>query len=152
MATYTTAKCPYCGDVWTKLNIDAPNTVFGKIGPPVIKCGSCKQNVNTGYKLIRDLNPLEKLLYVYLKNILGSILSIFFIAMGIFVGSLALDSEVTEGMGMFILFFGAMACSLIYMGAMGIKNNYNLGKNDTEDMEATYDANGGFLWSYEYYF
>ena len=62
MAVYTTAKCGHCGENWTKLNPNAPNTVFGKIGPPVIRCVSCLKDNKTGYKLIRDLNLLEKLL------------------------------------------------------------------------------------------
>ena len=61
MAVYTTAKCGHCGENWTKLNPNAPNTVFGKIGPPVIRCVSCLKDNKTGYKLIRDFNLLEKL-------------------------------------------------------------------------------------------
>ena len=82
MAVYTTAKCGHCGENWTKLNPNAPNTVFGKLGPPVIRCASCLKDNKTGYKLTRDLNPLEKLLYVKVKNIFGIILSLGAILLG----------------------------------------------------------------------
>lgn len=148
MAVYTTAKCGHCGENWTKLNPNAPNTVFGKLGPPVIRCASCLKDNKTGYKLIRDLNPLEKLLYVKVKNIFGIILSLVFIAMGVYLGN---DVAYDESLDDFTLyFFLAFACGFIFLGAMGIKNNIS-GESDLDYTQELFDKNGGFVWSYEMY-
>ena len=85
MVVNTTAKCGHCGISWTTLNSNTPNTVFGKIWPPVIKCGSFLKDNNTGLKFIKDLNFFEKLLFVDFKNVFGIILSIVFIGSGCFV-------------------------------------------------------------------
>jgi hypothetical protein len=64
MSIYTTAKCGHCGINWTTSNLNTP-TAFGQIGPPVIKCGSCLKDNNTGLKFVKDLNVFQKLLFVY---------------------------------------------------------------------------------------
>jgi len=148
MAVYTTAKCGHCGENWTKLNPNAPNTVFGKIGPPVIRCVSCLKDNKTGYKLIRDLNLLEKLLYVKVKNIFGIILSLVFIAMGVYIGKdVAYDESLDDST---LYFFLAFACGFILFGAMGIRNNIS-GESDLDYTQELFDKNGGFVWSYEMY-
>jgi hypothetical protein len=148
MAVYTTAKCGHCGENWTKLNPNAPNTVFGKIGPPVIRCVSCLKDNKTGYKLIRDFNLLEKLLYVKVKNIFGIILSLVFIAMGVYLGNdVAYDESLDDST---LYFFLAFACGFILFGAMGIRNNIS-GESDLDYTQELFDKNGGFVWSYEMY-
>ena len=148
MAVYTTAKCGHCGDNWTKLNPNAPNTVFGKLGPPVIRCASCLKDNKTGYKLTRDLNQLEKLLYVKVKNIFGIILSLVFIAIGVYTGNVvAYDESIKDPPSYFYL---AFACGFIFFGAMGIRNNIS-GESDLDYTQELFDKNGGFVWSYEMY-
>ena len=149
---YTSAKCPHCGDRWALLDPDGPNTLGGKIGPPVLKCGACLKDVETGYKFIRDLNIFEKLIYVYLKQIFAIILSMVFLYMAYFITTIdAFRDLLFSGNFVGIVFGGGVVVYFLYFAVMGIKNNINIGDNDTKAMEELYDANGGFLWSYEFY-
>jgi len=151
MVVYTTAKCGHCGVNWTALSPKAPNTVFGKLGPPVIRCASCLKDNKTGYKLIRDLNPLEKILYVKVKNIFGIILSLVFIAMGVYLGyDIVYDESIKDEGNFLMIFLSAFACGFIFFGAMGIRNNIS-GVSDLDYTQELFDKNGGFVWSYEMY-
>ena len=150
MAVYTTAKCGHCGINWTTLNPNTPNTVFGKLGPPVIKCSTCYRDNKTNYKLIRDLNPLEKILYVKVKNIFGIILSLCFIAVGFYLGFVVTPGAKDEGIVPAVILFSVFSVAFVVLGVIGIKNNVN-GSSDFDCLEMKYDSNGGFLWSNEYY-
>lgn len=151
MVVYTSAKCGHCGISWTTLNPNTPNTVFGKIGPPVIKCGSCLKDNNTGLKFIKDLNFFEKLLFVDFKSIFGIILSIVFIGLGGFILYNMLLIFQDGEMDTFLICFGAiMGGYFSYLGISGLINNISFNK-DVNTTEILFKKNGGFIWSYEMY-
>jgi hypothetical protein len=146
MVVYTSAKCGHCGEIWTSLNPNTPNTVFGKIGPPIIRCSHCFKDNITGYKLKRDLNYFEQLIFLDFKKILAFILALGFIgaAFWIFNGVLSSNMEVIDFFG---LFLGGY---FLYIAFNGIKNNLTM-KSDLDYLEEVFDKNGGFIWSYEIY-
>ena len=144
MVVYSSTKCGHCGISWTSLNPNAPSQSFDKIGSPVIRCSTCLKDNKTKWKLPRDLNIIEKLIYVKGKQVFGILFSfaLIFIGLGLSFSFYYVEGDLVAPF--FLILFFAVP------GAIGLKNNLTV-HTDLDYLERRFDKNGGFCWSNEIY-
>jgi len=145
MVVYTSAKCGHCGASWANLSPNAQLTSFDTIGPPIIRCMYCSKDNVTEWKLPRDLNPIQKLIHINAKQVLGIILSFGFMGIGYGAFSEIYDPK-TDNIILTLIF----SLPFVFVGIKGLWNNLNQ-KSDLKYLEDKFDKNGGFIWSYEVY-
>lgn len=158
MGIYTTTKCGHCGEKWEFLSSKRSNIL---LGPPVVKCSSCNGLNKTKHKLFRDMNNLEKGWFYLQQGFLRIIYNVFIILLGIGLsygllfledekGKIPFNSMVDMGNYVGIIIFGGMGLSMVWFGWKNLKQSFQL--NDIiENLENTYDNNGDFVWSWEFY-
>ena len=147
---YSTSKCGGCGKYWEYMNSSSNMT---KLGPPIIKCSSCGSMNRTKFKLFREMTVFEKII------LLGGQLFVACFSLGMVVvglcilydyflnnGDWRMGSAFNEWYGVLIVVF------LMLFGSGGVLGSLpNKIRRVINNLESSFDLNGGYISSEEYY-
>ena len=146
MATYVTTRCGICGAIWEE---HSPGR-HSSFGPPVVKCSSCGGYQRTKFKLFRDMNLLEKALFLF-----GQVLFKLCISLVLFIGSTYFFTdyyfEEFSSFTTFEMIVGGIGGGIFFLASIFTFIDVISTRTAIKDTESKFDANGGFISSEDWY-